>query len=370
MLDRLDSDTDRPGLDLTKPDYWANRIEPGTFSMGDTNGVYDEKPQFDYTIRRPYALARFPVTNRQYLLFVEALVGRGTPEAVAAANRLKDLMKQHGETPETYNGFRPYFWPGARYRAGEGNHPVVGVTWYAATAFAWWADAWLHALGVLKEGEEVRLPTEAEWERAAAYPVETPGTLRYAPPLRSGATQGADPDGSPPSLRSDQGALSLRPGSGRGRPQAVSKGVGGAARAPSTGSRQARREYPWGAELTTATSGSMIASIQANIDESKISGTSVVGIFPHGAAACGAEELAGNVWEWCSTPYLEYPFKDEVIAESLYTKNKRAGRTCVLRGGSWYLLRGNARCAYRLFLPADLGVVDHGFRLARLFSSC
>jgi formylglycine-generating enzyme required for sulfatase activity len=92
----------------------------------------------------------------------------------------------------------------------------------------------------------------------------------------------------------------------------------------------------------------MIASIQANIDESKISGTSVVGIFPHGAAACGAEELAGNVWEWCSTPYLEYPFKDEVIAESLYTKNKRAGRTCVLRGGSWFVDRVHAGCTWRL----------------------
>lgn len=129
MLDRLDADTDRPGLDLTKADYWAARIEPGTFSMGDDNGPYGyEKPQFDYTIRRPYALARFPVTNRQYLLFVEALAGRGTAEAVAAADRLKDLMERHGETPEKYKGFRPRYWPGARFRAGEGNHPVVGVT--------------------------------------------------------------------------------------------------------------------------------------------------------------------------------------------------------------------------------------------------
>jgi formylglycine-generating enzyme required for sulfatase activity len=313
MLDRLDADHDRPGLDLTKPDYWANRIEPGTFSMGDTNGQYDdEKPQFDYTIRRPYALARFPVTNRQYLLFVEALVGRGTPEAVAAANQLKDLLAQHGENLETHERFRPRFWPGARYRAGEGNHPVVGVTWYAATAFAWWADAWLRALGILKEGEEVRLPTEAEWERAAAYPPTLPGS---------------DP-------------------------------------------RTGRREYPWGAELTTATSGSMIASIQANIDESKIRGTSVVGIFPHGAAACGAEELAGNVWEWCSTPPLKYPFKGEVSAESLYTKNKRAGRTYVLRGGSWYDSRGLARCACRHDLNPVHDDDDYGFRLARLFSFC
>ncbi|WP_296756634.1 SUMF1/EgtB/PvdO family nonheme iron enzyme [Roseiflexus sp.] len=311
MLDRLDADTERPGLDLTKPDYWANRIEPGTFSMGDTNGKYDdEKPQFDYTIRRPYALARFPVTNRQYLLFVESLAGRGAPEAVAAANQLKDLLAQHGENLETYEGFRPRFWPGARYRAGEGNHPVVGMTWYAATAFAWWADAWLRALGVLKEGEEVRLPTEAEWERAAAYPPTLPGG----------------------------------------------------------DSRAGRREYPWGAELTTATSGSMIASIQANIDESKIGGTSVVGIFPHGAAACGAEELSGNVWEWCSTPPLKYPFKGEVSAESLYTKNKRAGGTYVLRGGSWYVNRALARCACRVDYSPDYDLVVNGFRLARLFS--
>ncbi|MGQ9876956.1 MAG: SUMF1/EgtB/PvdO family nonheme iron enzyme, partial [Chloroflexus sp.] len=175
MLDRLDADTDRPGLDLTKADYWATRIEPGTFSMGDDNGLDDEKPQFDYFIRRPYALARFPVTNRQYLPFVEALAGRGTPEAVAAARKLLQLMEMHKQKPENV---RPGLWPGARYRAGEGNHQVIGVTWYAATAFAWWVNEWLHEIGVLTAGEEVRLPTEAEWERAAAYPPVLPGGNR------------------------------------------------------------------------------------------------------------------------------------------------------------------------------------------------
>jgi formylglycine-generating enzyme required for sulfatase activity len=308
MLDRLDADTERPGLDLAKDDYWAARIEPGVFSMGDDHGNWDdEKPQFDYAIRRPFALARFPVTNRQYLLFVEALAGRGTAKAVAAANRLKDLMKQHRQKPDD---FRPYYWPGARYRAGEGNHPVVGVTWYAATAFAWWVNAWLHDLGVLAKDEEVRLPTEAEWERAAAYPL-------------------ALPEGDP---------------------------------------RAGRREYPWGDwnDVTATPTGDIIVSIRANTYESRIGGTSVVGIFPHGAAACGAEELSGNVWEWCSTPVLDYPFKGEVSAENIYTGNTDS--VYVLRGGSWDLNRADAGCASRGASPPVFDSGHSGFRVARLFS--
>ncbi|MGQ9775248.1 formylglycine-generating enzyme family protein [Chloroflexus sp.] len=107
-----------------------------------------------------------------------------------------------------------------------------------------------------------------------------------------------------------------------------------------------RREYPWG-DWDEPHPG-----IRANTKESKIGGTSVVGIFPRGAAACGAEELAGNVWEWCSTPYLNYPFQGEVDAESLYTGNKRAGRY-VLRGGSWLNARTFARGAYRDGLNPD-----------------
>lgn len=307
MLDRLDADHDRPGLDLTRADYWAARIEPGVFSMGDDHGKWDdEKPQFTYRIHRPYALARFPVTNRQYLLFLEALAGSGAPAAVAAANRLKELMARHGQT---IDGFRPPFWPGERYLAGEGNYPVVGVTWYAATAFAWWVDAWLRDIGVLAEGEAVRLPAEAEWERAAAYPLVLPG---------------GDP-------------------------------------------RAGRREYPWGNDWkdTTGTANGIMASVRANTRESEINGLSVAGIFPHGAAACGAQDVAGNVWEWCSTPYLPYPFKEEVAAESLYTVSD----SYVLRGGSFTHNRVVVRCAYRNDgAPGYVGGY-WGFRIARVFSA-
>lgn len=48
---------------------------------------------------------------------------------------------------------------GGRAIAGIDEHPVVGVTWAEASAFAAWIGSQL--------GEEVRLPTEDEWERAA-----------------------------------------------------------------------------------------------------------------------------------------------------------------------------------------------------------
>ncbi len=302
MLDRLKADRDRPGLDMTRADYWATRIEPGMFSMG------NDRNACDYQIYRPYALARFPVTNGHYLLFLEALSGRGTLEAVSAAQQLRLLIVEQEQTPAQ---LRPRWWPGARYRSGEGNHPVVGISWYGATAFAWWVDAWLRRLDLLVADEEVRLPTEVEWERAAAYPVVLPGSS----------------------------------------------------------SRAGRREYPWGNGMKTEIGGEVLATIQANTHKSRIGGTSVVGIFPHGAADCGAEEMGGNVWEWCSTRYEGYPSRGVVRADRFDTRSRSSGSSYVLRGGSWLDHHTLARSAYRPdFHPFTVDDYD-GLRLVRLFSS-
>ncbi|MDW8406051.1 NACHT domain-containing protein, partial [Chloroflexus sp.] len=324
LLDRLGGD-ERPSLDLTRDEYWAAPIEPGQFSMGDDQGQYDnERPQFVATIERPYALARFPVTNRQYCLFLTAWAGdraalsRAGPHgralsadeaeaAVAAAARLKDMLVGLRQRPFSVDDIRPpRHWPGASYRPGEGNHPVVWITWYEATAFAWWAEGWLRALGILADGEAIRLPTEPEWERAAAYPL----------------------------------------------------------RIPSAQPRAGRREYPWGDSFIEGVGDTIQASIAANTEESDIGGTSVVGIFPHGAAACGAEELAGNVWEWCSTPYQPYPLADVVVK----TFDTPPSARMVLRGGSFFSSRARCRCACRFDLSPGNGFGDRGFRLARLFS--
>jgi formylglycine-generating enzyme required for sulfatase activity len=289
LLDRLGGDN-RPALDFAHPEYWAQRIEPGDFILGDENGEHDdEKPAIPYRIVRPYALARFPVTNRQYFAYLEDL-------------RAQDKREEADKR-------RPRFWLGSRYRAGEGNHPVVGITWYDAASFADWMDTHLKAQGIISDGDLIRLPTEPEWERAAAYPVQIHDAARE------------------------------------------------------------KRIYPWGSEWLSEPDGD---TIRANTRESTLNGTSVVGLFPHGAAACGAEDLASNVFEWCSTrryDYADYPPPEMLVAAVHDISEQQENRLYMLRGGAWNLYSSFARCGYRFAVNAVNHDGSSGVRIARLFSS-
>ncbi|MGA2259035.1 MAG: formylglycine-generating enzyme family protein [Thermoguttaceae bacterium] len=104
----------------------------------------------------PLFLDRYAVTNRRYYEFVAAGGYRDMTlwdQHVWPA--VLDLVDQTGQPG-------PAFWQNGRYLPGEEELPVVGVSWYEAQACARWMGK--------------RLPTDAEWVKAACWPVATDGT--------------------------------------------------------------------------------------------------------------------------------------------------------------------------------------------------
>jgi iron(II)-dependent oxidoreductase len=102
-----------------------------------------------------YYLDRYPVTNSQFYHFVSS----GGYEQMAIWDReilaaVLDFVDQTGHPG-------PRFWRNGRYPKNEGKHPVVGLSWYEAAAYARWAGK--------------RLATDAEWVKAGSWPVAIAG---------------------------------------------------------------------------------------------------------------------------------------------------------------------------------------------------
>ncbi|MCB9150924.1 MAG: SUMF1/EgtB/PvdO family nonheme iron enzyme [Caldilineaceae bacterium] len=105
------------------------QIAAGEFWMGDDEGTDREKPVHKVRLEA-FCMARTPITNAQYQLFVEAS-GHEAPE----------------------------HWEDGRPPKGLESHPVVYVSWHDGMAYC----AWLSQV----TGRIVMLPSEAQWERAA-----------------------------------------------------------------------------------------------------------------------------------------------------------------------------------------------------------
>jgi formylglycine-generating enzyme required for sulfatase activity len=142
------------------------RVPQGEFLMGseddDELAWPDEKPQHTFEIPYDYWMGRFSVTNAQFGTFVRSTSYETQAErdGWAWVWNVKDAKwaKTPGASWEHPQG------PESRV-AGLEKHPVVQVCWHDALAFCEWLNQ--KQAPDLPQGYVLRLPGEAEWEKAA-----------------------------------------------------------------------------------------------------------------------------------------------------------------------------------------------------------
>jgi len=217
----------------------------------------------------PYYIGRYPVTQAQYARFVQE-TGHRVPDGF-------------------WSWTKPYDWNRRRKRPPRRltDHPVVLVSWKDAVAYCRWAG--------------LRLPTEAQWEKAA---------------------RGTDER--------------LYPWGNEWDPAQCNSAEKWAGRSLTTYEEWEKWWYA--------------------LDYGSQARTTPVGAYsPAGDSPYGCADMAGNVREWCADWYKGYP--GTTCERSEFGEKYR-----VLRGGSWNNHRLRARSAYRDWSgPGDRGGV-HGFR--------
>jgi formylglycine-generating enzyme required for sulfatase activity len=231
------------------------------------NGVTQEKiereaPQHEVELDL-YAISRYPVTNAEFAYFV-ADEGYSTREYWTIAG---------WEQKDKNDWVQPRFWDDDSWNGPS--QPVVGISWYEAVAYCRWLTK--------KSGKTYRLPSEAEWEKAA-------------------------------------------------------RGTDG-------------RRYPWGDQWDATL---------CNNRENSLDQTTPVGEYPEGRSPYGVEDMVGQVWEWCSTKYAEYPYTCDDGREFEEGTDLR-----ILRGGSFHNGSGYCRCSSRLTFSPQITYNNRGFRCVR-----
>ncbi len=123
-------------------------VPAGEFLMGSKKSEYDdEKPQHRVALKE-YRIGKYPVTNAQFRRFI-----------IAGGYQAKEFWTDAGwEWREKNSVEKPEYGDDPQWNLD--NHPVVGVSWYEAVAYCNW-------LTQTNPARKFRLPTEAEWEKAA-----------------------------------------------------------------------------------------------------------------------------------------------------------------------------------------------------------
>ncbi len=315
------------------------KIAAGDYWIGEDNSLYaDEKPAHRVSLAA-FEMATLPVSNAEYACFMAAggydderwwrseaakrwrsgeSVGVGpkqqwrenratfcgwseakirgltaTPKQIEyyltirnwSEDQFEAWLDEHFPTGKALR--QPSEWDNPDFNNPA--QPLVGVCWHEACAYC----AWLSA----QTKRRFRLPSEAEWEAAAAR------TLLNLRGLK-------DLGGLPPK----------------------------------------RREYAYEGEFDP---------LRGNTFESHIRKTTPVGLYLEGATPDGIFDLTGNVWEWTSSIYANYPYIKEDGRENPNDENKPRA----VRGGAWSDLSNGARAVYRNGVYAAFHSSYNGFRL-------
>lgn len=339
-----------------KQDTWEYRsaspvgmafVPAGTFRMGDSfgEGEADELPVHDVYLSS-YYIDKFEVTNQQYAAALNWAFAQGG--LIAMTN---GVVYQAGsgtnfpycDTMSSSSASRIIWNTGTNtfsVISGKENHSMVRVSWYGAAAYCNWRSSmegrqpcYDHSTWACNFGANgYRLPTEAEWEKAARggtpghrFPWSDTDTIQHARAnYYSSSTQTYDT--SP--------TAAYHPLWGIGTPPfTIPVGF-------FTGALQTQADWGWpGAPANYQT--------------------------VNGANGYGLSDMAGSVWEWCNDWYLSNYYSGLPASNPT---GPTAGTYRVVRGGAWNNNSFICRCASRNNSTTSAGPdvrYDHGgFRCA------
>jgi formylglycine-generating enzyme required for sulfatase activity len=253
-------------------------VPAGNFTMGST--AYSNEQPVHTVYLDAFYIDKYEVANAQFKSFIDA--GGYTTQAFWSAA---------GWSVRTSGGWtQPLYWSTGDYHSGPDwpDFPVVGVSWYEAEAYANFAGR--------------RLPTEAEWEKAAR------GTDQRTYPW------GNSLDGS-------------------------------------------QTNY-WGSGDPYESSGytTPVGFYDGRLHLNPLFQTT------NSPSFYGAYDMAGNVWEWAADWYQANYYS---VSPSSNPPGPLTGSYRTVRGGAWYNGTGSLRSAYRIGNnPADRNAFI-GFRCAK-----
>lgn len=235
----------------------------GLFRLGNDQGAEDEQPSRMVSLE-PYYIDETEVTNGAYARCVAA--GECDPPATDRAS------------------FYPDYYGNPEYD----DYPVLYVDWYQAQTFCEW------------RGD--RLPSEAEWERAAGF----------------------DPE------------------------------------------RGVKSTYPWGDDFDgTRLNYCDVNCYRQDSDsayDDEYGDTAPVGSYPAGRSPIGAYDMLGNVMEWTNDWYDRNYY---TVAPDTNPLGPLEGFSKSVRGGSWLSMRDELRVSVRSFYDPEEHRANIGFRCAR-----